>query len=141
MARTIEYIHWPDSPEDWVPYTPAIKVSGGTTIYFAGVTAAPVYHHHPHRAEEFDTIPTDFEGQARATLENLKMSLEAAGATFADVVKMDRFQTDMADDGTFGRVSREYFGDTKPATTTMQVIRLATDPRCLLEINAVAVID
>jgi enamine deaminase RidA (YjgF/YER057c/UK114 family) len=35
----------------------------------------------------------------------------------------------------------EYFGDTKPATTTVQVVRLATDPRCLVEINAVAVID
>ena len=31
--------------------------------------------------------------------------------------------------------------DAKPATTTVQVVRLATDPRCLVEINAVAVID
>jgi len=31
--------------------------------------------------------------------------------------------------------------DTKPATTTVQVVRLATDPRCLVEINAIAVID
>ena len=29
----------------------------------------------------------------------------------------------------------------KPTTTTVQVVRLATDPRCLVEINAVAVID
>jgi len=28
-----------------------------------------------------------------------------------------------------------------PATTTVQVVRLATDPRCLVEINAIAIID
>ena len=39
------------------------------------------------------------------------------------------------------RVWGEYFRDAKPATTTVQVVRLATDPRCLVEINAVAVID
>jgi enamine deaminase RidA (YjgF/YER057c/UK114 family) len=29
----------------------------------------------------------------------------------------------------------------KPATTAVQAVRLATDPRCLVEINAIAVID
>jgi len=39
------------------------------------------------------------------------------------------------------RVWAEYFHDAKPATTTVQVVRLATDPRCLIEVNAIAVID
>ena len=72
MAKTIEHIHWPDAPDLWMPYAPAIKVTGGSTIYCAGVTAAPVYHHHPHRPEEFDSMPDDMDGQARAALENLK---------------------------------------------------------------------
>jgi hypothetical protein len=38
---------------------------GRTTVYLAGVTAAPVYHHHPHRPEEFDAMPRDMEGQRR----------------------------------------------------------------------------
>jgi hypothetical protein len=33
-----------------MPYAPAIKVRGGTTVYLAGVTAAPIYHHHPNAA-------------------------------------------------------------------------------------------
>ena len=70
MPKTIEHIHWPDAPDLWMPYAPAIKVRGGTTVYLAGVTAAPVYHHHPHRPEEFDAMPRDMEGQARAALEN-----------------------------------------------------------------------
>src|SRR6476659_3291127 len=135
MAKSIEHVHWPDAPYMWMPYAPAIKVKGGTTVYLAGVTAAPVYHPHPHRPEEFDAMPRDMEGQARAALENLKRGLEAVGATFGDVV------TAVTDQDALNRVWGEYFRDAKPATTTVQVVRLATDPRCMVEINAVAVID
>lgn len=141
MSREVEHLHWPDAPDMWMPYAPAIKVRGGTTVYCAGVTAAPVYHHHPHRPEEFDAMPRDMEGQARAALENLKKGLAAAGATFADVITADRFLTDMNQQDALNRVWAEYFGDAKPATTTVQVVRLATDPRCLIEFNAIAVID
>ena len=122
-------------------YAPAIKVKGGTTVYLAGVTAAPVYHHHPHRPEEFDDMPRDMEGQARAALDNLRRGLSAVSADLADIVTADRFVTDLSDQDALNRVWAEYFGSAKPATTTVQVVRLATDPRCLVEINAVAVID
>ena len=141
MTKTIEHVHWPDAPQMWMPYAPAIRVTDGTTVYCAGVTAAPVYHHHPHRAEEFDTMPEGMDGQARAALENLKKSLAAVGATFSDVVTADRFLTDISQQDALNRVWGEYFGDAKPATTTVQVVQLATDPRCLIEINAIAVID
>lgn len=140
MAKQVDYVDWPGAPDVWTPYTPAVRVRGGTTVYFAGVTAAPPYHHHPHRAEEFDTLPEDMEGQTRAALENLKKSLESVGATFEDVVSATVFLTD-ASDQTAGRVRREYFGSHRPATTTVEVNRLATDARCMIEINAVAVID
>src|ERR1700758_4400618 len=141
MPKTIEHCHWPDAPDMWMPYAPAIKVRGGTTVYLAGCTAAPVYHHHPHRPEEFDSMPRDMEGQARAALENLKRGLEAVGAAFADVVTADRFVTDLTDQDALNRAWAEYFRDAKPATPTVQVVRLAPDPRCLIEIKAVAVID
>ena len=140
MAHTIEHIHWRDAPDMWMPYAPAIKVAGGTTVYLAGCTAAPMYHHHPHRPEEFNTMPTDMEGQARAALENLKKSLDSVGATFADIVSASRFVTDLADQDALNRVWSEYFGDAKPTTTTVQVVELATDPRCMVEITTVAVI-
>jgi enamine deaminase RidA (YjgF/YER057c/UK114 family) len=140
MTHSIQHIHWPDAPQMWMPYAPAIKVTGGSMIFCAGVTAAPVYHHHPHRPEEFEAMPRDMAGQTRAALENLKHGLEAAGATFADIVSATRFVTDLADQDSLNRVWAEYFGDSKPATTTVQVVALATDPRCLVEINAVAVV-
>lgn len=141
MTKQIEHIHWPDAPDMWMPYAPAITVTGGKTVFLAGVTAAPVYHHHPHRPEEFETMPTDMGGQARDALENLKKSLEAVGATFADIVAANRFVTDLTDQDSLNRVWAEYFGDNKPTTTTVQVVQLATDPRCLLEVNAIAVVD
>lgn len=141
MGRKIEHIHWPDAPDVWMPYAPAIKVTGGTMVFIAGVTAAPVYHSHPHRPEEFASMPDDMEGQARETLENLKKSLDSVGATFADVVVANRFLTDLSQQDILNKVWNAYMGDNKPTTTTVQVVQLATDPRCLVEINAIAVID
>jgi len=74
MSKTVEHIHWPDAPDMWMPYAPAIKVRGGTTVYLAGVTAAPVYHHHPHRPEEFDAMPRDMESDR-----NARRSADASG--------------------------------------------------------------
>ncbi len=141
MAKSIEHIHWPDAPDLWMPYAPAITVRGGTTVYLAGVTAAPVYHHHPHRPEEFDQMPTDMGGQARVALDQLKKGLDAVGASFSDIVSANRYLTDLTDQDSLNAVWAEYFGDNKPTTTTVQVVQLATDPRCLLEINAIAIID
>ncbi|MEE9276534.1 MAG: RidA family protein [bacterium] len=142
MAKKVEYVEHKGAPEGvWTPYTPAVKVSGGTTVYFAGVTAPPPYHHHPHRPEEFDNIPADMAGQTRATLENLKKGLESVGASFSDIVQTTFYMTDLTAQDEMAKVKAEYFGDHRPASTTVQVVRLATDPRCLIEIDAVAVID
>ena len=141
MVKKVENLHWPDAPDMWMPYAPAIKVTGGSMIFCAGATAAPVYHHHPHRPEEFEAMPDNMDGQARIALEQLKKGLAAAGATFEDVISVDRFHTDMDEQDDLNSVWAEYFGEAKPATTTVQVVRMATDPRCKIEINAVAVID
>ena len=141
MAKSIEHVHWADAPDMWMPYAPAIAVAGGRTVFLAGVTAAPVYHHHPHRPEEFDSMPDDMEGQSRAALDQLRRSLEAVGAEFSDIVSANRFVTDLSDQDSLNKVWAEYFGESKPTTTTVQVVELATDPRCLVEINAIAVVD
>jgi len=141
MTKKIEHVHWPDAPDVWMPYAPAIKVTGGTLVFLAGVTAAAVYHSHPHIPEEFAGMPDDMEGQARETLKNLRKGLESVGATFADLVVANRFLTDISQQDILNKVWNEVMGENKPTTTTVQVMRLATDPRCLLEINAIAVID
>ncbi len=141
MRKKIEHLHWPNAPDLWMPYAPAIKVTGGSLVFLSGVTAAPVYHNHPHRPEEFAAMPHDMEGQARTVLENLKKSLETVGGDFGDIVTANRFLTDLSEQNALNQVWTEYFGENKPTTTTVQVVQLATDPRCLIEVNAIAIVD
>ena len=85
-------------------------------------------------------MPPDMEGQARAALENLKRGLDSVNARLHDVISCERFLTDINEQDDLNRVWNDFFGDAKPATTTVQVVALATDPRCKIEINAIAAI-
>jgi 2-iminobutanoate/2-iminopropanoate deaminase len=125
-----------------MPYTPAIKVHSGKLVFLAGVTAAPVYHTHPHIPSEFDDIPEDAEAQTEMAMENLKTVVEAAGGTLTDIVQLTRFivDEDKNQDG-INKVMGRYFGDHRAASTSVEVVRLATDPKLVLELEAVAVVD
>ena len=80
MPKDIAIVHHPDRRTDVaMPYAPAIVVRRGQLLFVSGVTAAPVYHSHPHRDEEFD-LPRSMREQAMLTMENLRKTLEAAGA-------------------------------------------------------------
>jgi 2-iminobutanoate/2-iminopropanoate deaminase len=142
MSRHFELLHTADNDPKWhMPYTPAIKVHAGQTVYLAGVTAAPIYHSHPHIPAEFDHIPTNPGQQAEMAMENLRTALQAAGGELTDIVQLFRFIVDMEkNQNAIGRVMARYFGEHRPASTTVEVVRLATDPRLVLELTAVAVV-
>ncbi len=141
MARRIEIVHHGDRRTDvHMPYAPAIRVAQGRLVFLSGVTAAPVYHSHPHRDEEFD-LPDSMREQARLTMENLKKTLEAAGCTLRDLVSATRYLTRVEEQDDLNRVWAEYLAGHLPTTTTVEVSRLATHARCKLEISAIAVAD
>lgn len=123
-----------------MPYAPAIVVRRGRLIFVSGVTAAPVYHSHPHREEEFD-LPPDMREQAVLTMENLKKTLEAADSSLSDLVAVTRYLTNVSEQDELNRVWASYLGSHLPTTTTVEVARLATHPRCKVEISAIAVVD
>ncbi len=142
MAAKIEVVHTADrDPSINLLYAPAIKVSGGSMLFLAGVTAAKVYHHHPHIAEEFADIPEDVAEQTRMTLENVKKLLDACGATFSNVVQVTRYLTDINEQDQLNEVWWEYFGDHRPGTATIEINRLAAHPKLKVELSAVAVVD
>ena len=58
-----------------------------------------------------------------------------------NVVHCKRYLTNLDLQDDLNKVWKEYMGQHKPTSTTVQVQRLATDPRCLVEIDAVAVVD
>lgn len=83
----------------------------------------------------------DMAAQARQIMENIGRSLRSVGAGFDDVVRLNVFTLDVdafLEHG--GPAVGEYLGDVKPVSTLVGVTRLA-DPRYLLEIEAVAVLE
>ncbi|MGH7392617.1 MAG: RidA family protein [Candidatus Rokuibacteriota bacterium] len=141
MPKELAVVHHADRRRDVVmPYAPGIVVRRGHLLFLSGVTAAPVYHHHPHREEDFD-LPATMREQAVLAMENLKKTLEAAGGTLADLVSATRYLTDVHEQDDLNRVWAQYMGAHLPTTTTVEVSRLATHPRCKVEIAAIAVAD
>jgi 2-iminobutanoate/2-iminopropanoate deaminase len=95
-------------------------------------------------------VPVDGEGrlvggddvvaQTRQVFANLAAVLAAAGATFADVVKVTVYLTDIEDRARINPVRQEVFRDTRPASTLVEVSALAT-PGAKVEIDAVAILS
>jgi 2-iminobutanoate/2-iminopropanoate deaminase len=83
-------------------------------------------------------VGDDFETQARQTFDNIAAVLEQAGATFADIVKLTVFLTDVGQLPTYGRVKAGYIQGQQPASTAVQVPALAL-PGMQLEVEAIAV--
>ncbi|GAA0942019.1 RidA family protein [Kribbella koreensis] len=82
----------------------------------------------------------DAGAQAQQVFANLERCLKAAGATFADVVKLNFFVTDVAYLPAI-RVARDAYVDTAkpPASTAVQVVALFR-PDVLIEVEAYAVV-
>ena len=79
----------------------------------------------------------DVVEQARATFENIRAVLRAAGATPADVAKVTVYLTDIDDRPLINPVRQEFFGESRPASTLVEVSRLAI-PGVKIEVEAVA---
>jgi enamine deaminase RidA (YjgF/YER057c/UK114 family) len=143
VSHHLEKIHMEgeNDPRFNMPYTPAIKVRGGRTVYVAGVTAAPVYHTHPHVASEFDDLPEDPGTQAEMAIENLRRVLRAAGGDLGDIVAMSSYIKDMdRNQDAITSVIGRAMGDHRPTSTLVEVVRLAASPKLLLELTATAVV-
>lgn len=78
----------------------------------------------------------DAARQTRQIFENMRRVLAAAGADFADVLKVTVFLTDIADRARINPVRQEFFGQTRPASTLVEVSKLVR-PDLLVEIEAV----
>jgi 2-iminobutanoate/2-iminopropanoate deaminase len=84
-------------------------------------------------------VPGDVVAQARQVFENIRLVLAAAGAGFADVVKVTVFLTDVDDRAALNSVRQEVFGDARPASTLVEVSALAV-PGARIEVEAIALL-
>lgn len=122
----IERLSPPGVPVPRGPYSPAVKAGG--FVYVSG--QVPV-----------DTATNqmslgDIQHETRLVLGNLKAVLEGAGATVAQVIKCNVYLADGNDFKPMNEVYAEFFGDHKPARTTI-VCQFAM-PELKVEIDCVA---
>ena len=113
-------------------YAPVVLVSGGTTVYVSGLVS---------RDKEGNVIGKgDMAAQIRQVGENLRLSLEAAGATLDDLVRTTTYTTEIDEFFKHVDVRHQYFGRALPTSSTIGVSRLS-HPDFLVEVEAFAVID
>jgi 2-iminobutanoate/2-iminopropanoate deaminase len=114
----------------------------------------PISHYtHAVRAGELlfvsGCVPVDREGrlvggddvvaQSRQVFRNIEAVLAAAGASFADVVKVTVYLTNIDERPQINPVRQEFFGEVRPASTLVEVARLAI-PGAKIEVEVVAVV-
>ena len=114
-------------------YSQVVTSTGTTTVHIAGTVPFD---------EDANVVGVgDMRAQTCQILDNLRISLEAAGALPADVVRINVYTLNTDDYVANGAPEViAFFGDTKPSSTTVQVSRLV-HPDWLVEIEATAVID
>ena len=81
----------------------------------------------------------DVVSQATAVFEGLRRVLAVAGCSPGDVVKVTVFLTDVDDRAAINPVRQAFFGAARPASTLIEVSRLAV-PGAKIEVDAVAVL-
>ena len=116
-------------------YSYVVEASGPSrTIYFAGQLGLDTDN-------KFVGAPGDFRAQCAQAFENMTLALKAAGARWADVVKINNFLVGIETNMPAFREVRDRYLNTKapPASTTIGVPALAR-PGGLFEIEAIAVL-
>jgi 2-iminobutanoate/2-iminopropanoate deaminase len=107
----------------------ADAVLAGDTLYVSGIV--------PVDADGEVVGGDDVVAQARQVFAIMARVLAAAGAEPADVVKVTVYLLDIDDRPRINPVRQEFFGAARPASTLVEVSRLAV-PGARLEIEAVA---
>lgn len=113
-------------------YAPVVTVKGGTLVFVSGLVA---------RDKQNNVVGKgDMAAQIRKVGDNLRLSLEAVGASLQDVVRTVTYTTDIDEFFRHVDARQEYFGIALPTSSTIGVARLS-HPDFLVEVEAFAVIE
>jgi 2-iminobutanoate/2-iminopropanoate deaminase len=108
------------------PYSAAIE--SGDHVFISGQI--------PLDAATGKLVDGDISAQARQSMENLKALLEAAGLSFAHVVKTTIFLTTMNDFAAVNEVYKAYVNEPYPARSTIAVAGLPMGAKVEIEMIA-----
>ncbi|MBI1791216.1 MAG: RidA family protein [Acidobacteria bacterium] len=122
----IERISPPGSPAPRGPYSPAVRA--GDFIFVSGQG--------PTDPATNQFVFGDIREETRRVLTNIRIILEGCGAALTDVVKCSVFLREGKDFAAMNEVYREFFGEQKPARTTVEA-KFAI-PEMKVEIDCIA---
>ena len=105
-----ELVQTDKAPRPFAPYCQAVKANGFVFVSGQG----------PLDPATGQIVQGTIEEQTRLTIETIKAILEAAGTSLENVVKVGVFLQDMKDFRAMNRIYGEYFGEIKPARTTVR---------------------
>ena len=130
MSSNIRFLN-PDTLSKPPGYTHVVEVTApARLVYIAGQLGI----------DRDGKLEADFRRQAGQTFENLKNALNAVGAGFKDVVKLNNYLIDLKHLPVFREVRDSYLAaQDRPASTTIAISGLAREG-ALLEVEAVAVL-
>ena len=114
------------------PYSLALRVQAKEMLYIAGQV--------PTDGDGNLVGAGDIEAQTRQVFGNIQALLEAAGASFRNVVFLNMYVTDMRFRETVTKVRNEVLEPPFPAATMVQIGSLASED-WLVEVDAVAALD
>ena len=119
-----------------VGYSHIAKVNKGTMIYLAGQVSSD--------ASGKLVGEGNFEAQAEQVFSNVRIAVEAAGGTMADIVKMNIYlvaEVSQDEVPKMRAIRDRYVNKEKPPASTLVVVSRLARPGWLLEIEAIAALD
>jgi 2-iminobutanoate/2-iminopropanoate deaminase len=117
-----------DAPAAIGPYSQAIIANG--MVFTAGQI--------PLDPATMELVGDDASAQTERVMQNLSAILLQAGASLGSVVKTTVFLSDMNDFAAMNEVYGRFFGEHRPARSTVQAARLPKDVK--VEIEAIALV-
>ena len=133
MAK-IEHLR-PEGLQNNPAYSHTVVASGARTIYISGQVA---------QDENGALVGAgDLGAQTTQVMHNLKLALAAAGATFADVVKITTYVVGYTPEmrPVIAAARAPHFPEGKPPASTLVGVQALAAPGWLIEIEAIAVTD
>ena len=127
------------SPKTLIPpagYSHIAKVNRGTIVYLAGQVSSD--------ASGKLIGEGNFEAQLEQVFRNLKIAVEAAGGTMADIVKLNIYlvaAVDQAEVPKLRAIRNRYVNVENPPASTLVVVSRLARPGWLIEIEAVAALE
>jgi len=129
VAMPRQPIHSDAAPAAIGPYSQAVR--HGNTVYLSGQI--------PLDPATGQLVEGDIAAQARRAFDNLRAVCAAAGGSFANVVRVGLYLTDLGEFAAVNAVMAEYFQTPYPARSTVQVSALPRNAQ--FEVDAVMVLD